>query len=109
MVGCVAYGLSAGVSLGLAMSTLEKIVFLCLFGVLVSQIVLAAHMLWVKKLGVLMEKKTELHQEFPSITICALEDDDSDVDMSMFSQIQPVENTFISITYPRWNGTESVL
>ena len=108
-VGCVVYGLSAGVSLGLAMSTLEKFVYLCLFGFLVIQIVLAAHILWEKKLGVLMEKKTELQQEFPSITICALEDDDSDVDMSMFSQIQPVENKIISITYPHWNGTQSVM
>ena len=96
-------------SLGLAMSTLEKFIFLCLFGVLVIQIVQTARMLWEKKLGVLMEKKTVLHQEFPSITICALEDDDSDVDMSMFSQIQPVENTIISITYPHWNGTQSVM
>ena len=108
-VGCVVYGLSAGLSLRLAMSTLEKFVFLCLFGVLVSQIALTAQMLWEKKLGVLMEKKTELHQEFPSITICALEDDDSDVEMSMFSQIQPVENTIISITFPHWNGTQSVM
>ena len=108
-VGFVVYGLSAGVSLGLAMSTLEKVVFLCLFGVLVIQIVLAARMFWEKKLGVLMEKKTVLHQEFPSITICALEDDESDVDMYMFSQIQPVENTIISITYPHWNGTQSVM
>ena len=91
------------------MSALEKIVFLCLFGYLVGQIVQSVQKLYEKRLGVIMAKTTEPHQEFPSITICALVDDDSDIDMTEFSQVQRVEDAILSLTYPHWDGTESVI
>ena len=102
-------GVVVGVSSGLVMSALEKIVFLCLFGYLVGQIVQSVLKLSDKKLGIIMAKTTEFQQEFPSITICALVDADSDIDMTEFSQVQRVEDAILSLTYPHWDGIESVI
>ena len=98
-----------GVSHGLVMSAPEKFVFLCLFGYLVAQIVQSVYKLSEGKLGVIMAKRTELQQEFPSITLCALVDNDSNMNMIEFSEIQKVEDAILSLTYPHWDGIESVL
>ena len=92
------------------MSAFEKFVSLCLLAILVGQIGNSVLKVFDKKLGVIMAKTTELEQEFPSITLCALVGDESfDVDMSNFSQIQSVEEVIMSLTYPRVDGKVSVI
>ena len=109
MPGCGVGPPLAGVSNGLVMSALEKIVFLCLFGYLVGQIVQSVYKLSKNKLGVIMAKTTEMQQELPSVTVCAFLDDESDMNMIEFSEIKRVEDAIISLTYPHLDGITSVL
>ena len=90
---------------GLVMSALEKVVLLCLFGCLVIQIFRSAKKLQDGQLGVIMAKKTEMLQEFPSVTVCALVDSETDMHMNSFSEIEKVEDAFAFITYPHYDGT----
>ena len=90
------------------MSALEKVVLLCLFGCLVYQIVRSAMKLQDCQLGVIMAKETEMQQEFPSVTVCALVDSETDMHMNSFSEIGKVEDAFAFITYPHWDGTKYV-
>ena len=93
---------------GLAMSAVGKVVFLGLFGYLVVQIVRSAIRLQDRQLGVIMAKNTEMMQEFPSVTVCALLDSETEMDMNRFSEIGKVEDSFTFMTYPLWDGRMSV-